>query len=197
MVDSLHRSGRNLAEVINDLIDYSGETENWERRTEEQSGRNHKELFALQELLVDCREVLASRLERGGAQFQVTVGPEAPEQMVANRRRLLLALLHMIDYGVRRAGSERLALEISGGKNEMVRFHLGTHCGHSNVSARVQSFEEENDDFEEGVGLVLCRRLVERMGGQMGCRCRSGPNVCCWFDIPQKSPLAPEEDFRS
>ncbi|MBF0248118.1 MAG: response regulator [Alphaproteobacteria bacterium] len=112
-----------------------------------------------------------------------------------DKTRLIQALSHLVSNGIkynRHGGRTELSAERRDG---VLRFKVSDQGAGISPQKQKQLFEpfsrlgaEGSNVAGTGIGLVLTRKLVERMDGKLGFESREGEGSAFWIDMPLAEP---------
>jgi PAS domain S-box-containing protein len=186
-VEQILRAGWYLLGLINEILDLSSI----------ESGKTvlTPRTMSMAEVLADCLAMIGPQAQRSGIRvdFPVLDGPCLVHADPIRAKQVLINLLtNAIKYN-RPAG--QVAVRCTAGPGQPVRVSV-EDTGHGLSQAQVgQLFEPFNRLGQElggepgtGIGLVICKRLVEQMGGRMGVDSRLGVGSCFWFELESAMP---------
>lgn len=177
-------AGAHLLELINEVLDLA----------KIESGK-----MALDVVPVDIHEALAEvypLAETLAERRRITV--EFPnvavpgQEVAADAKRLRQVLLNLLSNAVkynREAGAVRVTVqEVPRGYVRLSVSDTGPGIPESKLDGLFQPFNRlgaEHTDVEgTGIGLTICRELVESMEGDMGVVSRPGEGATFWFELP-------------
>jgi len=166
-VDSIRDCARALAQLVDDILDYSKiEAGRLELRREE---------FALAPLVEGVVELLAPRAQGKGLEIASHVAAEAPERIVGDPARLRQVLINLAGNAVNFTQNGGVGVSVAPAGDGALRFAVEDTGPGVPTAARAKIFEE----FEQaeplatrtsggaGLGLAIARRLVAKMGGAL------------------------------
>jgi signal transduction histidine kinase len=181
-VEHILHAGWYLLGLVNELLDM----------TSIESGKMvlASRAVSIAEVLDDCRAMIALQAQRGGihvgfpildGHFHVQADPVRIKQVLIN------LLTNAIKYN--RVGG-RVDVRCTAALGQAVRVSVDdTGQGLSPVHLE-QLFDPFNRLGQElgaepgtGIGLVICKRLVEQMGGRIGVESKVGVGSCFWFEL--------------
>jgi signal transduction histidine kinase len=181
-VEQILSAGWYLLGLINEILDL----------TAIESGKTllMSGAMSVADLLDGCKALIAPQAERSripvsfptlDPALQVHADPVRAKQVLIN------LLTNAIKYN-RTAG--RVDVRCTAAPGEPVRISV-EDTGQGMTAAQVtQLFEPFNRLGQElggepgtGIGLVICKRLVEQMGGRIGAHSTAGVGSCFWFEL--------------
>ena len=140
-----------------------------------------------------------------GAQFKglglrLELDPTLPTQVVIDRLRLQQVLMNLVANGIKftRQGHVQLAARWvqvpNGGRLRVEVSDTGVGIEPHERERLFQEFSQANGSVAAefggtGLGLALCRKLVDAMGGHIDLSSTPGEGSCFWFELPCQ-PLA-------
>ena len=186
-LSKVHNAGTSLLAVINDILDFS----------KIEAGKLDLEAtdFKLDEVINSVTTLTAQKAHEKGLEFLAHVGPGIPEHLLGDPLRLGQILTNFVNNAVKftERGEIRLDIELverTGGKVQL-RFSVrDTGIGLSQEqSARLfQPFTQADMSTTRkhggtGLGLTICRRLVELMGGRIWLESEPGVGSTFLFTV--------------
>jgi len=177
-----------LMAIINDLLDVS----------KLEAGRIDLEemAFDLPDLLRSAVELFSAQAAAKGLELRVEIAPEAQCAFTGDPTRLRQIVMNLVSNAIKftDAGSVQVTADARSGENGGVRLRIevsDTGIGLSDTSQAwlFQPFAQADSSIAcrfggTGLGLNICRRLVQLMGGQIGADNRPGGGSRFWLEIP-------------
>nr|WP_238400815.1 hybrid sensor histidine kinase/response regulator [Alloalcanivorax marinus] len=200
-VDTIHQSTQSLVTVINDILDYS--------RIE--SGKLELEYqdVDLEQLLDDCVRLFAVRATQSGVSLYTYIDSRVPRRIRTDPIRVKQILTNLLGnaykftergqvalhLGVRQPPDEQghcvIMLEVVDtgiGLDEAQQQNLFQVFGQSSRGGR-------HRQQGAGLGLTICKRLTELLGGEIGVSSSLGRGATFWVTLPTvaREPARPEK----
>jgi len=181
------KSGRHLLTLINEILDLA--------KVEAGAVTLSMEAVGLAEVLAECRTMIEPLAAARGIRVLFPDGC-LDVQLRADRTRLKQVLLNLLSNAVKynreggavvldctEAGQQRLRLSVR---------DTGMGLESGQVAALFQPFnrlgQEGGTQEGSGIGLVLTRRLVELMGGEIGVTSSPGVGSVFWIELSTRMP---------
>ncbi|MCI1192822.1 ATP-binding protein [Calidifontimicrobium sp. SYSU G02091] len=193
------RAGRQLLELIDEILDLA--------RVEAGKVRLAPEPVALGALVAECVQMLRPMAQQGDVAVHVAVDPAAVVH--ADRARLRQVLLNLLTNAVkynRRGGEVTVDAQCApapaaaggdAGGWEVRVTDTGAGLTEAQIGRLFQPFERLDAARSRvagtGIGLSVCKRLVELMGGRIGVRSEPGRGSTFWFWMPRADAEAGTE----
>jgi two-component system sensor histidine kinase RpfC len=185
MIETIGSAGRTLLGHINSILDLS--------RMEAGKMLSHDTEFDLYDLLVQVRNIVAVQVKKLKVSIHIT--SRTPHFIVGARQKLEQVLLNLAGNAVKFTPSGHVVIavdavaETSG--QMRLRFEVSdTGIGISTAAQKriFESFSQADDTIIDrfggtGLGLALCKQLVEIQGGQIGVKSSPGAGSTFWFEI--------------
>jgi signal transduction histidine kinase/DNA-binding response OmpR family regulator len=188
--EAVRRSGEALLTIIDDILDFS----------KIEAGRLELEAidFDLTAIVEDSLDLLAERAQGNGLELACVVQPDVPRVVTGDPGRLRQVLLNLVGNAIKftHEGGVVVRVSLTGGdETTAVRFEVtDTGIGiASEAQARLfQPFSQADTSTTRryggtGLGLVICKRLTEAMGGAIGVESEPGRGSTFWFTVAVKS----------
>ncbi len=186
-------SGAALLAIINDILDLS------KIEAGHMEFENHP--FSVVDLTESAASLLRVRAKEKGIDFVVDIAPNVNAAYLGDSLRLRQVLLNLAGNAVKFTERGEVRVKVNQ-LPEGLRFEvIDTGCGippeardklFSNFSQVDASISRKYGGT--GLGLVICKRLVEGMGGSIGVDCSEVQGSRFWFQLPlHASALTPAE----
>jgi len=190
-------SGEALLHVINDILDFSKiEADKLELETLD---------FDLRAMLEDTAEMLALRAHEKGLEFVCRIDPEVHTFLRGDPGRLHQILVNLggnaIKFTSEGEVTIHVTLESETGDQLKARFEVrdtGIGIPKDKIGSLFHAFQQVDASTTRqfggtGLGLAISKRLIEKMGGEVGVESAEGVGSTFWFTaILGKQP--PRED---
>jgi signal transduction histidine kinase len=192
---SMSESSEMLRRLFDDMIDYS----QMEAHTLELKPKS----FDPGELAKGVVRLMRPQASERGLSLELDLAPDTPRNMVADPDRLRQVLVNLVSNGIKFTETGGVIMRVQpvalNGQASGLRFSvLDTGIGLT-ADARVRLFESftqgaatSGQDRPEGMGLglAICDRLVQMMGGQIHVDSAAGQGSTFWFLLPREAGIA-------
>jgi len=186
-VSKVHNAGTSLLAVINDILDFS----------KIEAGKLDLETadFKLDEVISSVTTLTAQKAHEKGLEFLAHVAPGIPEHLRGDPLRLGQILTNFVNNAVKftEHGEIRLDIELLERTGEKVQLKLsvrdtGIGMTREQSAKLFQPFTQADMSTTRkhggtGLGLTICRRLVELMGGRIWLESEPGVGSTFCFTI--------------
>ena len=198
-LEHIGRSGRVLLELINQLLDLA----------QIESGKHelHIEQVNTAELIQECVQMVQPVAQRRNV-FVVSTDDSCKNALVlADHRRVRQIILNLLSNGIKYSRDTPGALvavsceQVDGSKIRVEVEDNGLGIEQEDQQYLFQRFERlsaVNSNIEgTGIGLFICKQLVEAMGGTIGVTSKPNEGSCFWFELPQANQPSIGKDVRT
>ena len=170
-VEKAHNSAQNLLQILNDILDVS------------KIEAGHLELehveFEVDAIVSDMADVLGLKAEEKGLELLFEAAPELPRRLVGDPTRLRQVLVNLGSNAIKFTdrGEVTVGMEVTSEDPGGIQLHgwvrdTGVGLTADELARLFQPFAQADSSTTRrfggtGLGLVICRQLVERMGGRL------------------------------
>jgi two-component system sensor histidine kinase/response regulator len=186
-VAKIHRAGTSLLGLINDILDFS----------KVEAGKMDLEAapFRLAEVLDGVQTLLGQKAADKGLSLEIVVEPEVPPALVGDSLRLGQVLTNLASNAVKFTDRGSIAISVRKTDSSKHRARLGFEVRDQGIGMTpeqagrlFQAFTQADGSTTRkyggtGLGLTICKRLVELMGGTIGVRSEPGKGSTFFFDV--------------
>ncbi|MEO5368719.1 MAG: ATP-binding protein [Magnetococcus sp. DMHC-1] len=186
-IETIHRSGRTLLRIINDILDLS----------KIQAGRLIMDIvrFDLNEIFQDINSILAEQASSKGLQLSFQIAEGVPHYLLGDPYRLNQILLNLVGNAVKftNKGSVAVLVEVMEKRDVDVRLRFQVTDTGIGISPEFQgqlfqAFSQEDPSFSRrfggtGLGLAITLRLIAIMEGELAVESVPGQGSTFRFTI--------------
>ena len=178
-------SAESLLAIVNDILDFS--------KIEAGKLRFEEVPFSLSNLVYDVARAQALMAHAKGLELIVAVADAVPGRLIGDPARLRQVLANLIGNAIKftERGEIAVAVEVeeSAGGSVILRFSVrdtGIGIPLDRQAAIFEAFSQGDDSTTRrfggtGLGLTICRHLVQMMGGRLGVESVEGQSSCFHF----------------
>ena len=195
-VQKIHGAGTALLGVINDILDFS----------KIEAGKLEMESipFRLEDVLGNVTTVVGLKAHEKGLEFLIHVAPEVPANLIGDPLRVSQVLTNLINNALKFTdeGHIKLSLAVTASTADRVQLTVAVEdTGIGMTAAQTgrlfQAFSQADGTTTRkyggsGLGLTICRRLVEMMNGRIWVESEPGHGSCfrfqVWLGVGQERP---------
>ncbi|WP_301389090.1 ATP-binding protein [Thalassolituus sp. UBA2590] len=202
-LNNLQQGADHLLAIVNDALDVS--------RIESGHLQLVREEFDLPALAQRVLGIVQGKASEKRIALQLFCDEEVPGQVVGDPLRVSQILINLLNNALKFTDKGHVILRLVKREKEgdSVRFTVEDTGIGIDPSRAPYLFDEYSGAHDErsralggtGLGLNICKRLVEAMGGNIGVASTPGIGSCFWVNIPlpatsQGTALAAQQDFR-
>lgn len=193
-VGHILRAGRHLLELINEVLDIA--------RIEAGRTTFSPESIQVNRIVTECVDLVRPLATMRQIRLENEVPPDEDIHVLADRQRLKQVLLNLLSNAIKyncEAGTVAVRVAPARGTAESVSNSLCLEIVDTGAGLTAAEMEKLFVPFERldadgtgiegtGIGLALCKRLIEAMGGQVGVNSVVGTGSTFWVQLPQTGP---------
>jgi signal transduction histidine kinase/CheY-like chemotaxis protein len=210
--ETIRNSSDALLTIINDILDFS----------KIEAGRLELENqpFDLRDCMESAIDLLALKATECGLELGCVIEPDVPEGITGDETRLRQIMVNLLSNAVKFTKQGEVALTVSLGRQDsytqshaqnkpslssrMLHFSVrdtGIGIPPDRMDRLFQSFSQVDSSTTRkyggtGLGLVISKRLVELMGGEMWVESEEGVGSTFHFTVKTQSVLLPRAEKR-
>lgn len=186
LVIGLRDAGKSLAALINDILDIS----------KIEAGKLELEAIAMSPAAIidGAASILRAQIAAKGLELRVDCYPSVPAWIVGDPTRVRQVLLNLISNALKFTEAGRILIRCgaeAGSDGMRLRFEVedtGMGIPDDRRAFLFKDFSQLDPSTTRryggsGLGLSICKRLVEAMGGEIGVRSRATSGSVFWFTI--------------
>ena len=185
--DAVQSSANALLSILNDILDFS----------KIEAGRLDLEIvdFDPRSALQEVVELLAERAQSKGVELLCAVDPAVPGALCGDPGRIRQVLTNLIGNAIKftERGEVVASVNVAEVRADSLDLRVEIRDTGIGIPADVQrrlfqAFSQADTSTTRrfggtGLGLVICKRLVELMGGQIGVDSEAGSGSMFWFTV--------------
>lgn len=190
-LNAIDISGEALLAIINDILDLS----------KIEAGKLHFEnkRFSLVGVLRSIRQIFQAKVDEKSLQLHTSIGPGVPEFIHGDPVRLNQVLINLVGNALKFTHEGEIDVEIKlldsgsakGKKSVRLMFEVsdtGIGIAPDKQSNIFQSFTQASGETTRkfggtGLGLTICKRIVELQGGRIGVQSEVGEGSSFFFEL--------------
>jgi len=186
---------KNVNEIlVNDMLDFS--------KIDSESAELDKKNFDLRNCIEEVLDMFAGRAADGGSDLNYQIDSNVPLQITGDYKRLQQILINLVENAVKFTQNGEVFVKVTlisetdGGKVNL-GFTIQDNGSGINAGklkdlfnpALPDDYSTKTKEISKGFGLLICKRLIERMGGQISVESTIGKGSVFSFNIiTQPSP---------
>ncbi|MGZ3771230.1 MAG: CHASE domain-containing protein [Bdellovibrio sp.] len=193
--DIIQNSGTNLLNIINDILDFS----------KIEAGKMQLENipFNIVSVAEEQADLLIAKARGTGLSLMCFVDPLLPEELIGDPSRIAQILSNLISNAIKFTKTGGVIISVTAAQkqsrnNRVFRIRCevrdsGIGISEDNTAKLFQAFSQVDESTSRhyggsGLGLSICKNLVDLMDGQIGVQSQVGQGSTFWFEIPLKVP---------
>ena len=194
-VNLFQRNSARLVTLINDFLDFS--------RIEAGALRVEKIPFPIRRTVEEAVATFRDPAARKGIGLEVKIGSDVPDGALGDPLRVQQIIVNLVSNAIKFTEQGRVSLTVqrnTGSAGERLSFEVSDTGPGIPAEDRERVFAPFTQLTKQppaglvgsGLGLTICRELVERMGGEIGVSSQPGQGSLFYFSFPLEAASVPE-----
>jgi PAS domain S-box-containing protein len=183
-IDTIRTSGDHLLNVINDILDFS--------KIEAGRLELEQEPFGLRECFESALDLVSARASQKNLELLLVIEEKVPQQVVGDMSRVRQIIVNLVDNAIKFTEHGEVVVAVASrsdksGLRVSVR-DTGIGIAPDRQGRLFQAFSQADVSTTRryggtGLGLVICKRLVELMGGSLQVHSELGQGSTFTFEL--------------
>jgi signal transduction histidine kinase len=193
-IATIQQSGQLLMDLLNDILDFS--------RISSKALKLYPEPVRLHELTGNLMTMLQPTAQKKGLQLNCLLQETLPPLVKVDRLRLQQLIVNLLSNALKFTNRGGITVNLYGEQSPGQCWQLHCEVADTGIGIAEQDQERIFDQFTQvethadirgsGLGLSICKQLVELMGGQIGVKSQLGVGSTFWFCLPSEpAPAVP------
>ncbi len=202
---TIKRSGESLLSIINDILDFS----------KIEAGKMELDCseFDLRDVVADVLDLLSERAEAKNLELAYLIHNHVPQKFWGDSGRLRQILLNLIGNAIKFTEDGEVFVEITAASKQdsdqkptnmqQITFKIrdtGIGIPQASHQKLFRSFTQADSSTTRkyggtGLGLTICKQLVQLMGGEINVTSEEGNGSTFWFCIPLEHRLSRSPEY--
>ncbi len=192
--ESIRSCGESLLTTVNDIL--VNDLLNFSKFDQDEHQLENRD-YDLRNCLEEVLDMFAARTAKAGVELLYAIDEDVPEQLVGDPARLRQILMNLVENAVKFTprGEIFVSIHLAGagtGNPAELGFEIRDtgigipedHLRQLFTGIPGTAAQKEGEPEEAGLGLVVCKRLLEVMGGRIGAESQTGKGSVFTFNIP-------------
>ena len=184
----LRSNGKRLLEIINDVLDLS--------KIEARELRLNRDAFNIDNLRENLINLFTTQAEEKGLQFAIEIASDVPKNLIGDNFRLQQVLSNLISNAIKFTDTGFVLVNINCDlepAQSKVKLHFLVRDSGIGIDPNLQEnlfkpFTQADGSTTRkyggtGLGLTICRRIVDLMGGKIGVETQPESGSTFWFTV--------------
>ncbi|MCB1772112.1 MAG: response regulator [Gammaproteobacteria bacterium] len=193
LIRTAQGSSRHLLRIINDILDFA----------KVESGKLQLETIEIdvRDMVDSVSELMSGSARNHNLKLNSNIADNVPQVVRGDPIRLRQILINLVSNAIKFTESGGIRIEVSRAEISQKEVELlfavadtGVGMSPETADRLFQSFSQADASTTRkhggtGLGLVICKRLVELMGGKIGVRSALGKGSTFWFLVPLRKSV--------
>ena len=195
--DTIYNSSSNLLRILTDILDFS-KVETGKLELVENN-------FGVQPLLQETVELLSPLARSKGLLLESSIHAENPLWYQGDATRIRQILVNLANNAIKFTDEGSVTIRCKAWSDGQVRFEVedtGSGIPQAELPEIFNAFKQVDGSSSRsvggvGLGLSICKSLVELMGGEIHVESEVGKGTLFWFLLPLAAGRPPVQSFTS
>lgn len=181
-VDIINRSGENLLDLLNDILDYS--------KIEAGHLSIRAVNFNVHSMITDVQHLFSSRAQQKGITLAFDVPADLPAWWVGDCTRIRQVLNNFVGNAVKFTHTGSVTIQLHVILDTTLLFEVvdtGVGIAEHEIDSLFEAFTQAEEGQKvyggTGLGLAISQRLIEAMNGEIGVESKEGLGSTFWFSL--------------
>ncbi len=187
---SIEYASNTLLKIINDILDFSS--------IEKGNFKINDEVFTIKKLVSNFESIVKHRAEDKGIKLVINISSDIPKKLVGDFLRINQVLINLATNSIKFTEKGEVGISISKEKedneNVILKFSVkdtGIGISENKKDLLFNVFSQGDNSITKkhegtGLGLALCKNLVELMGGKIWCDSEFNKGSTFYFTVKLK-----------